>query len=127
MKEKRNLLIINLIGIIIFFIITYINGKILISPSDPLQYVLPVYDKTTNYYFIDRYTLFLVLKFISKIINNPLYIASYFATFCWLSIYLISSQIVYFYSKNIKSIIISLTFFIPYKSESLDALLVEEP
>ena len=111
MKEKQQYNFLKYFSILFFIILSYFNGLILISPSDPLQYVLPVYDLDSKFYFIDRYTLFLFLKILSFFISDPLYISSFFSTICWVLIFNFSFEIVYILSKKVKSLyLFSITF-----------------
>ena len=57
-----NRLHIRLITIFFFLILSLSNGILMITPSDPLQYILPIYDNNIGFEFIDRITLFYFFK-----------------------------------------------------------------
>ena len=102
---------IRLITIVLFFIISLSNGLLTITPSDPLQYVLPIYDNNIGFEFIDRITLFYFFKFYNLLNLPPILIGSLVPLTIWIGIYILLDKILIFYSEeNNSQIILSFLF-----------------
>ena len=102
---------IRLITIVLFLIISLSNGLLTITPSDPLQYVLPIYDNNIGFEFIDRITLFYFFKFYNLLNLPPILIGSLVPLTIWIGIYILLDKILIFYSEeNNSQIILSFLF-----------------
>lgn len=106
-----NRLHIRLITIVSFLVISLSNGLLIITPSDPLQYVLPIYDNNLGFEFIDRITLFYIFKFYDFLNLPPILIGSLVPLTIWIGIYILLDKISKFYNEDYNSqIILSFLF-----------------
>lgn len=114
MKKKcmiLNRLHIRLITIFFFLILSLSNGILMITPSDPLQYILPIYDNNIGFEFIDRITLFYFFKLYNFLNLPPFLIGSMAPLIIWIGIYILLDKILKFYNDDYNSqIILSFLF-----------------
>jgi hypothetical protein len=97
---------IRLFSLILFAFISYSQGLLYLTPSDPIQYLLPVYNPDLSFEFIDRISLLLFLKFFSLFKIDPILMGSLSPFVLWIGIYLFSEKIVYQFDKSLKSTIL---------------------